>query len=111
MPATPRKTRRFGGDAEHQPAMFANLVASLIAALERVLGHPVSLAVAGRTDTGVHAWAQVVSFDAHASDASGLDLDGLQRSVNKLLGPAIVVRAAAVVDNGFDARRSARSRT
>ena len=32
MPATPRKGKRFGGDAAHQKAMFGNLVASLIAA-------------------------------------------------------------------------------
>ena len=32
MPGTPRKSRRFGGDAAHQRLMMANLVASLIAA-------------------------------------------------------------------------------
>src|SRR5215207_1267240 len=32
MPATPKKGRRFGGDAQHQRLMMANLVASLIAA-------------------------------------------------------------------------------
>jgi large subunit ribosomal protein L17 len=32
MPARPKKGRRFGGDAEHQKAMMANLAASLIAA-------------------------------------------------------------------------------
>lgn len=32
MLGTPRKGRRFGGDAAHQRAMMANLVASLIAA-------------------------------------------------------------------------------
>ena len=32
MPATPRRARRFGGDAAHQRLMMANLVASLIAA-------------------------------------------------------------------------------
>ena len=32
LPARPKKGRRFGGDAEHQKAMFGNLVASLIAA-------------------------------------------------------------------------------
>jgi large subunit ribosomal protein L17 len=31
MPGTPKKGRRFGGDAAHQKAMMANLVASLIA--------------------------------------------------------------------------------
>jgi large subunit ribosomal protein L17 len=32
MPATPKKGRRFGGDAAHQKAMMANLAASLFAA-------------------------------------------------------------------------------
>ena len=32
MPATPRKSRSFGGDAAHQRLMMANLAASLIAA-------------------------------------------------------------------------------
>jgi large subunit ribosomal protein L17 len=32
VPATPKKGRRFGGDAAHQKAMMGNLVASLIAA-------------------------------------------------------------------------------
>jgi large subunit ribosomal protein L17 len=32
MPATPKRGRRFGGDASHQRLMMANLVASLIAA-------------------------------------------------------------------------------
>lgn len=32
MPATPKKGRRFGGDAAHQKAMMANLVISLVAA-------------------------------------------------------------------------------
>ena len=30
-------------------------------ALERVLGQPPKLSVAGRTDAGVHAWGQVAS--------------------------------------------------
>ena len=32
MPGTPRKSRRFGGDAAHQKLMMGNLVAHLIAA-------------------------------------------------------------------------------
>jgi large subunit ribosomal protein L17 len=32
MPGTPKKGRRFGGDAAHQRAMMGNLVSSLIAA-------------------------------------------------------------------------------
>jgi tRNA pseudouridine38-40 synthase len=80
---------------------------TLIAALERVLGHPVTLTCAGRTDAGVHGWGQVVTFDARSA---GLDLVALQRSVNKLCAPRIVVREASTVDPGFDARHSAVAR-
>src|SRR5207253_258807 len=37
-------------------------------------------------------------------------LDQLQQAVNKLCGPAVVVREAEVVDPSFDARFSARAR-
>jgi tRNA pseudouridine38-40 synthase len=81
--------------------------ATLAAHIERVLGHPVTLTCAGRTDAGVHAWGQVVSFDA---PAIGLDLDQLTRSVNQLCGDPIAVRDAEVVDAEFDARFSATGR-
>ena len=79
---------------------------ALLGVLERSLRHTVELTCAGRTDAGVHAWGQVVTFDARA-DA---DPTEVQRSVNKALVPAIVVRRAAVVPNDFDARRSATGR-
>lgn len=75
--------------------------------LATVVGHPVELTCAGRTDKGVHARAQVVTFDA---DPDRLDPDALARSVNKMCGPAIAVTGAEVVDDGFDARFSARAR-
>jgi len=80
---------------------------TLQAALERVLRHPVELAVAGRTDAGVHASGQVVSFDARPE---GLDLPRVQRAINRMLRPGIVVRSAEVADRRFDARFSARAR-
>jgi tRNA pseudouridine38-40 synthase len=80
---------------------------ALSTSIERVLRHPVRLTVAGRTDAGVHAWGQVVSFDAQADS---LDLELLQRSVNKMCAPEIVVRRASTVDDLFDARFSARAR-
>jgi tRNA pseudouridine38-40 synthase len=76
-------------------------------AIELVTGQPVKLTVAGRTDTGVHAWGQVVSFDL---DRSRLDVEVLQRSLISMLSPAIVVRTVAGVAPDFDARRSALSR-
>jgi tRNA pseudouridine38-40 synthase len=79
----------------------------LRAAVERVLGHQIQLSVAGRTDRGVHAWGQVVSFDAATAT---LDLEHLLRACNKLCRPSIVVREAHIAPPGFDARFSARSR-
>jgi tRNA pseudouridine38-40 synthase len=79
---------------------------TLIAAIERSLRHTIELTCAGRTDAGVHAWGQVVTFNARAD----VDLVSLPRSLNKALAPRIVVRSAAVVPPDFDARRSATGR-
>jgi tRNA pseudouridine38-40 synthase len=76
------------------------------AALERPLRHAGELVCAGRTDAGVHAWGQVVSFDCRAD----VDLVRLQRNVNRTLRPAVVVREAARVDRDFSARWSATGR-
>jgi tRNA pseudouridine38-40 synthase len=81
---------------------------TLAAALEQVLGTTIKMTCAGRTDAGVHAWGQVVTFDA---PADRLDLDRLQQSVNKLCGPALVVREATEVAPDVDARGSALART
>jgi tRNA pseudouridine38-40 synthase len=79
----------------------------LVTSLERVLRHPVKLTVAGRTDAGVHAWGQVVTFDAQEA---AVDLDGLVRSVNRMCAPAIVIREATIEAPDFDARHSAIAR-
>ncbi|HEX5365215.1 MAG TPA: tRNA pseudouridine(38-40) synthase TruA [Acidimicrobiales bacterium] len=86
----------------------ATVGGTLAAALGKVLRRPVDLTCAGRTDTGVHAWGQVVSFDA---PPDRLDVLSLRRSLNRLCGPAIVVRDVALVPDTFDARRSATART
>ncbi|HEY8083780.1 MAG TPA: tRNA pseudouridine(38-40) synthase TruA [Solirubrobacterales bacterium] len=78
----------------------------LEAALSTVLREPVELTVAGRTDTGVHARGQVASFAT--SVAVPVDL---ARSLNALAPDDIAVTAAAPVDDRFDARRNATSRT
>jgi tRNA pseudouridine38-40 synthase len=75
-------------------------------ALERILGGPVTLTVAGRTDTGVHAWAQVASFDLDAEPPPELG-----RALNSMTGPDVAVLSADPAAEGFDARRDARSRT
>jgi len=75
----------------------------LAGALSQVLQHPVKLACAGRTDRGVHARAQVVSFEA---DAHRVEPARLIRSINRMCGPDIAVSDARVVPGDFDARHS-----
>jgi tRNA pseudouridine38-40 synthase len=72
-------------------------------ALEKVLDSTVSTSVAGRTDAGVHARAQVVSFEIDES----IDLARIQRSLNGLLGPEISVLRVVEEAEGFSARFSA----
>jgi tRNA pseudouridine38-40 synthase len=75
--------------------------------LGRAFGSDIETRVAGRTDAGVHARGQVVSFEAD----EGLDVDALARSLNATMGREIVVRAVTRAADGFDARFSAVSRT
>ena len=57
-------------------------------ALATVLREPVRLSVAGRTDAGVHAWAQVASFSCARH---GIAPERLRLSLNSLLPPDIAV--------------------
>ncbi len=58
---------------------------------------------AGRTDTGVHANGQVVSFDTNAA----LDVEAVQKSVNGILPKDIAVRELELAAPDFDPRRQA----
>jgi len=76
----------------------------LEAALFRLIGE-VETSVAGRTDKGVHAVGQVVSF----STGEILDTRTL-RSLNRQLAPEISVLALGYAPEGFSARFSATER-
>jgi len=65
-------------------------------------GAPLKLTVAGRTDRGVHAWAQVASYRHEAVDPLRL---------NGLLDDDVAILAAEPAPETFDARRDAISRT
>ena len=79
----------------------------LEAALARAIGASVKTAVAGRTDAGVHARGQVVSFQLETE----IDTRRVMRSLNAFLGGEVVVRSISAVDGEFNARFSATSRT
>ncbi len=89
-------------------------------ALQAVLGVPVELTCAGRTDAGVHARGQVLSLDVPVDALASLARrdrrtgDGLRRlrdGVNALVGPSVALSRVSVVDDDFDARFSAKDRT
>ncbi len=70
-------------------------------ALATVLRRPVALTVAGRTDAGVHAWAQVASHEGEAAPLG---------SLNALLPPDVTVLASEAAADGFSARHDCTSR-
>ena len=76
-------------------------------ALATVCHEPVRIAGAGRTDAGVHAIGQVMSFRT----ASALDGSKMGRGVNALLPVDIAVSALEPCGNDFHARFSATGRT
>jgi tRNA pseudouridine38-40 synthase len=76
------------------------------AAIQSVLGHPVTLCGAGRTDAGVHAAAQVAHFDAPRA-IPAYRWAGI---LNARLPEDIVVRAASNVSEDWHAQFSAQWR-
>ncbi len=75
-------------------------------ALSERTGIPVTVMGAGRTDSGVHALAQVCSFQAETT----LPLSAFREGINVLLPPDIRVTGAADARPGFHALRSAESK-
>lgn len=76
--------------------------------LERVLGRRVVVTGAGRTDAGVHALGQAVSFTAPAGWSGGAA--GLRRAANALLSREVWVERVHAMRSGFHARRDATAR-
>jgi tRNA pseudouridine38-40 synthase len=70
--------------------------------LETVARRPVTLTVAGRTDSGVHARGQVASHEGAPVEPERL---------NGLLPEDVSVLRSEPAQDGFDARRDARART
>jgi tRNA pseudouridine38-40 synthase len=103
-PAAPALTIEYDGGPfsgwARQPSK-RTIQEELEVALATILREPVSLTVAGRTDAGVHALAQVASYSGPVVEP---------RRVNAVLPPEIAVLACEPRPKGFDARRDATSR-
>ena len=97
-----RGTRYAGwGIQPHQTTVQAAVESSL----SEVLG-PTRVTAAGRTDAGVHAEGQVISFNT----TSTITPDGLQRVLATHLPDDVWVHTVSEAPANFDARRSARRR-
>jgi tRNA pseudouridine38-40 synthase len=79
----------------------------LTEALSTVVRQPVKMSVAGRTDAGVHASGQVVSFRADTELRPAL----ISYKTTAILPKDVALRRCIAVPDEFDARRDARSRT
>lgn len=76
-------------------------------AISAVADHPVTVHCAGRTDTGVHATAQVIHFDTHVERSERAWVLG----INTGLARSVSVLWARKVPSDFHVRFSARSRS
>jgi len=96
----------FHGWARQRDPSIRTIEGELASHLERVLREPVKLSVAGRTDAGVHARGQVASFRT----ASAVAPERVQKALNSVLAPEVIIVHARHAPDGFDARFSATAR-
>jgi tRNA pseudouridine38-40 synthase len=80
---------------------------TLAQAIGRLTGENVLPQGSGRTDTGVHALAQVASFRT----ASAIPVENWQRALNDILPASVRILEVAVAAPDFHARKSAISKT
>jgi len=90
---------------QYQPDV-RTVAGELETTLSRLFDEPVKIAAAGRTDAGVHAVGQVVSFESDREFPIGR----LALAANSLLPLDVSVREAARLHGGFSARLHALER-
>jgi len=109
MPATYRVVVEYDGTDfcgfQFQPGL-RTIAGELEAALSKLFDEPVKVTVAGRTDAGVHASGQVISFLAH----DRFPVERLALALNTSLPNDLSARDAVRAPDGFSARNSARAR-
>lgn len=98
---------RFAGFQRQAPARGPTVQGAIEEAIAKVSGEVAAIEAAGRTDSGVHASGQVVSFRSRAR----LDPATWGRALNAHLPADVAVRATAAVEEGFHARYSALARS
>jgi tRNA pseudouridine38-40 synthase len=92
-----------------QPEL-ATVQGELERALSTIFARPVETVCAGRTDAGVHARDQAITFDVAPTELEGRNFARLVRSMNALTGDDIAVHTCEERPFGFSARFDAVSR-
>ena len=90
---------------QYQPAL-RTVAGALEGALARMFHQVVKITAAGRTDAGVHAAGQVISFSAERA----FPIERLALALNANTPADLVVRDAALAAHGFSARFDALER-
>jgi tRNA pseudouridine38-40 synthase len=108
--------KKYAGLVEYDGANFAGWAAqpgirtvegTLAEALQTVLRQPVKMSVAGRTDAGVHASGQVVTFEA----APDIPPSSISYKTTAVLPEDLALRRCVRAAEDFDARKHAKSRS
>lgn len=92
-----------------QPGLLT-VQGSLEDALATLFRREIETVGAGRTDAGVHAAMQAVSFELEAEDFAVQDLSALKRSLNALTPDDMQVLEIRIIESEFSARFDAQSR-
>ena len=74
--------------------------------LSTIFNTEITISGSGRTDAGVHAWAQVASFIAE----DRLHPDTVKKALNSMISQPIVIQDCQLVDDDFHAQYSAVSK-
>ena len=90
---------------QYQPD-FCTIQGELEIAIEKFLRSKIRIKAAGRTDSGVHAKAQIITFRA----TKYYSLNDVVGALNYYLPKAISIHDAVIVSDDFDPRRDAYSR-
>ncbi len=100
----------FSGFARQAHSKKATVQGELEGALSLLYKREVKTVCAGRTDAGVHARGQVITFDITEDEFASRPPNALERPVNALVDDAISVEAVQERPLGFSARFDARWR-
>ncbi len=85
------------------------VVGELVRVLSPLLGRAPDIVMSGRTDAGVHAAEQVLSFDVPADkiESGKVHMAGIAKVINQRLGPEVVATDVRLAEPGFSARYDA----